>query len=172
MTIQSNVIAFPRGRFGHRATLRAYDDTGFAPLSFDEQPGCIVAIATRAPIAVVDNSADVARLESSASAKLRLATRAADFATAALLAGDAAAASAASARAESLGEDMIDDLCEAAHLERLNGVPAPTQRNWDDLTPMERFRIVDDHYDCLWDEREDTSMWYDLVVANTRRHAA
>ena len=119
--------------------------------------------AVRAPIPSIDNSAAFAACEAQADRLILLRERACDFAAMASRNGDAYAAARALVQAERLEDEAVDLHCYARHLAEEHGQPVPTLLNWLQLTAQERQDATEDHNDYLYGDREDPSIWYDLI---------
>ena len=96
-------------------------------------------------IGLVDNSADIRRCLIAHDANMRSSERAAEFAEAALRAGDPVIAAAALELSEDLESFAAGDWLEMEHHQETHGDLDPTQEDWDRLTAEEQDEITDSY---------------------------
>lgn len=129
------------------ALFRAVETRAFSP--WDESIGGHL-------IRLVDNSVDIRRCLAAHDANIRSSERAAEFAEAAMRAGDPAAAAVALELSEDLESFAAGDWLEMEHLQETHGDLDPTQEDWDRLTSEEQDEITDSY---RWGYESMTGRW-------------
>lgn len=122
-------------------------------------------------IGLVDNSSDIRRCLTAHDANMRSSERAAEFAEAALRAGDPATAAAALELSEDLESFAAGDWLEMEHLQETHGDLDPTQEDWDRLTSEEQDEMTDSY---RWGYESMTGRWimnpWSWLIEKNRPH--
>lgn len=142
---------------------RTVENRPFSP--WDEEIGGRV-------IGLVDNSVDIRRCLAAHDANIRSSERAAEFAEAAMRAGDPVAAAVALELSEDLESFAAGDWLEMEHLQETHGDLDPTQEDWDRLTSEEQDEMTDSY---RWGYESMTGRWimnpWSWLIEKNRPHA-
>lgn len=122
-------------------------------------------------IGLVDNSVDIRRCLAAHDANIRSSERAAEFAEAAMRAGDPVAAAVALELSEDLESFAAGDWLEMEHLQETHGDLDPTQEDWDRLTSEEQDEMTDSY---RWGYESMTGRWimnpWSWLIEKNRPH--